>query len=73
MSFGALVGFMTPIPSPQPPAKQATPKECKHPRVQVASRDEDGEYVVSLDCRDIFDSSEFRDMRIEETNLRDQL
>ena len=43
--------------------------ECKHPRVQIVSRDEDSEFVECLECGDIFESSEFRDMRIEETKL----
>jgi len=64
---------MTPIPPPKPPAKKTPPTECKHPRVQIVSRDEDAEFVVCLDCGDIFDSSEFRDMTIEETKLKDQL
>jgi hypothetical protein len=38
---------------------------CRHPRVQVVSRDEDAEFVECLDCREIFESSEFRDMDIE--------
>ncbi len=40
-------------------------QQCLHPRVQVVSRDEDAEYVECLDCREIFESSEFRDMEIE--------
>jgi len=64
---------MNPIPPPQPPTKKTAPKDCKHPRVQVVSRDEDAEFVVCQDCGDIFDSSEFRDMRIEETKLKDEL
>jgi hypothetical protein len=40
-------------------------QQCRHPRVQVVSRDEDAEYVECLDCREIFESSEFRDMDIE--------
>ena len=39
---------------------------CKHPRVQVVSRDEDTEYVECLECREVFESSEFKDMAIEE-------
>ncbi len=39
---------------------------CKHPRVQIVSRDEDSEYVECLECREVFESSEFRDMSIEE-------
>jgi len=38
---------------------------CRHPRVQVVSRDEEAEYVECLECREIFESSEFRDMDIE--------
>jgi hypothetical protein len=41
-------------------------QQCKHPRVQVVSRDEDAEFVECLDCREVFESSEFKDMAIEE-------
>ncbi|MDR3748576.1 MAG: hypothetical protein P4M04_10525 [Acidobacteriota bacterium] len=40
-------------------------KKCLHPRVQIVSRDEDAEYVECMDCREIFESSEFKDMDIE--------
>jgi len=40
---------------------------CKHPRVRVVSRHEDSEFVECLECGEIFDSEEFRDMEIEET------
>jgi len=43
----------------------AMPNPCLHPRVQIVSRDEDSEFVECLECREIFDSSEFRDMDIE--------
>jgi hypothetical protein len=43
----------------------AMDKQCRHPRVQVVSRDEDAEYVECLECREVFESSEFRDMDIE--------
>jgi hypothetical protein len=39
---------------------------CKHPRVRIVSRHEDTEYVECLECGDVFDSEEFRDMEIEE-------
>jgi len=39
---------------------------CKHPRVQVVSREEDAEFVECLECGEIFESSEFKDMAIEE-------
>jgi hypothetical protein len=40
---------------------------CKHLRVQIVSRDEDAEYVECKDCGEVFDSSEFKDMAIEES------
>jgi len=39
---------------------------CKHPRVRIVSRHEDAEFVECLDCGEVFDSEEFRDMEIEE-------
>jgi hypothetical protein len=39
---------------------------CKHPRVRVVAREEDVEYVECLECGEVFDSDEFRDMAIEE-------
>jgi Zn ribbon nucleic-acid-binding protein len=39
---------------------------CKHPRVRVVSRQDDVEYVECLECGEVFDSDEFRDMEIEE-------
>jgi hypothetical protein len=44
--------------------------ECKHVRVQVVARQEDAEFVECLACGDIFDSSEFKDMVIEDTKLK---
>jgi len=55
--------------TPRPEARPAPPGRtipCTHPRVQVVSRDEDAEYVECLECREVFDSSEFQDMAIEE-------
>ena len=46
---------------------EAMPIICKHPRVRVVSRHEDAEFVECLDCGEVFDSEEFRDMEIEET------
>ena len=48
--------------SPSKPMNQ----QCRHPRVQIVSRDEDAEFVECLDCREVFESSEFKDMAIEE-------
>jgi hypothetical protein len=60
---------MTPIPPSQSPEKRTKMHECKHPRVQIVSREEDAEFVECLECGEIFDSSEFKDMNIEETKL----
>lgn len=68
---------MTPNQPSQPPkqqrSKQTISRElCKHPQVQIVSRDEDSEYVECKECGDIFESSEFKDMRIEETKLGEE-
>ncbi|MGH9513098.1 MAG: hypothetical protein ACRD2U_13280 [Terriglobales bacterium] len=46
---------------------------CKHPRVQIVAREEDAEFVECLECGEIFESSEFRDMAIEDKNLTNEL
>lgn len=52
---------------PSQPAQQKTTRElCKHPQVQIVSRDEDSEYVECKECGEVFESSEFKDMAIEE-------
>ena len=43
---------------------------CKHPRVQIVAREEDSEFVECKECGEIFESSEFKDMVIEDTKLR---
>lgn len=40
--------------------------QCKHPRVQIVAREEDSEFVECLECGEIFESSEFKDMAIED-------
>jgi hypothetical protein len=52
-----------PFSHPQNAGKQP----CKHPRVQIVSREEDAEFVECLECREIFESSELKDMSIEES------
>ncbi len=61
---------MTPTPSSQPPEKSGSMAQCKHPRVQIVAREEDAEFVECLECREIFEASEFKDMAIEETKLQ---
>ena len=41
-------------------------KPCAHARVQIVAREEDSEFVECLECREIFEASEFKDMAIEE-------
>ena len=60
MSYSQLANL-----TPNHSQSNAMDKQCLHPRVQVVSRDEDAEYVECLECREIFESSEFRDMDIE--------
>ncbi len=61
------MNVVPPVKTTQPhPQSDAMDNPCRHLRVQVVSRDEDAEYVECLECREIFESSEFRDMDIEE-------
>ncbi len=62
---------MTTSQPPQPPATTIR-EQCKHPRVQIVSRDEDAEYVECKECGDVFESSEFKDMELEETKAVDE-
>jgi hypothetical protein len=58
---------------PQPPRPSVEVKQpCKHPRVQIVSRDEDCEFVECKECGEIFESSEFKDMNIEEHTKEDE-
>ncbi len=61
---------MTTSQPPQPPATTIR-EQCKHPRVQIVSRDEDAEYVECKECGDVFESSEFKDMELEEAKVPD--
>jgi len=61
---GGASGFMTSKPFSHP--QNAGKQPCKHPRVQIVSREEDAEFVECLECREIFESSELKDMSIEE-------
>lgn len=63
---------MTPIQPSQPPKQKVSQELCKHPQVQIVSRDADAEYVECKECGEVFESSEFRDMAIEETRLREE-
>jgi len=63
---------MTPIPPSQFPEKRSDMTECKHPRVQIVAREEDAEFVECVECREIFESSEFKDMVIEDNKLSNE-
>ena len=47
-------------------------KPCSHPRVQIVARQEDSEFVECLECREIFEAREFKDMDIEERTLQQE-
>jgi hypothetical protein len=53
----------------RPPEQVPMEKNCRHTRVRVVARDEDAEFVECQECGDVFESSEFKDMAIEE-NIR---
>jgi hypothetical protein len=57
---------MMPSQPSQSPQKKVSPEQCKHPRVQIVSRDEETEYVECQECGEVFESSELKDMAIEE-------
>ena len=57
--------------SPQEPLQTNSVAPCKHPRVKVVAREEDAEFVECLECGEVFESSEFKDMDIEETRLKE--
>jgi hypothetical protein len=63
--------FMTPSQPSQSPQKKVSPDQCKHPQVQIVSRDEETEYVECKECGDVFESSELKDMVIEEKKKLD--
>src|SRR5450432_1755381 len=62
---------MTPSGSTPPPEKSTTAAPCKHPRVRIVAREEDAEFVECLECSEVFESSEFKDMSIEEGNTEE--
>ena len=69
---GSVISFMS---SPQSEGNTVQPvssplkQKCRHPRVQIVAREEDSEFVECLECREVFESSEFKDMAIEDSAL----
>ena len=35
---------------------------CQHPRVRIVAREDDVEYLECLECSEVFDSEELRDI-----------
>ena len=63
---------MTPS-QPSPSSQRKVSREqCNHPQVQIVSRDEESEYVECQECGDVFESSELKDMAIEEKKEHDE-
>ena len=62
---------MTPSGSTPSPEKSTGTAPCKHPRVRIVAREEDAEFVECLECSEVFESSEFKDMSIEESKLEE--
>jgi hypothetical protein len=58
---------MTASRPPQPPENNRATAKCKHPSVRIVAREEDSEFVECLECGEVFESSEFKDMDIEES------
>ena len=58
---------MTPSPPSPVPDKRSERNECKHPRVQIVAREEDAEFVECVECGEIFEAAEFKDMAIEDS------
>jgi len=56
---------------PSAPQNAGRQQPCQHLRVQIVSRDEDAEFVECKECGEIFESSEFKDMNIEERTRED--
>ena len=57
---------------PPQPSPNVIREKCKHPRVQIVSRDEDAEYVECKECGEVFESSEFKDMALEDAKSSDR-
>jgi Zn ribbon nucleic-acid-binding protein len=72
---GAIRPGMSPAQPPNfsnPASRASMQKQCRHLRVQIVAREEDSEFVECVDCGDIFESSEFKDMAIEEATTDDE-
>ncbi|MGA2966741.1 MAG: hypothetical protein ABSD64_11055 [Terriglobales bacterium] len=61
---------------PSQPSQWSQPRigreQCRHPQVQIVSRDEETEYLKCRECGEVFESSELKDMAIEEKIAPDE-
>jgi hypothetical protein len=48
-------------------------KLCRHPKVRVVAREDDAEFVECQECGEVFESTEFKDMAIEENIQPDEV
>jgi hypothetical protein len=64
--------FMTPSQPSQSSPEKINREPCRHPQVQIVSRDEETEYVECRECGEVFESSELKDMAIEEEKQLDE-
>jgi hypothetical protein len=62
---------LQPQRKPEPSVSGPINQRCRHPRVQIVAREEDTEFVECIDCREVFESSEFKDMDIEDSFAED--
>ncbi len=51
----------------QPSVGRPINQPCRHPRVQIVARHADSEFVECVECREVFESSELKDMDIEDS------
>ena len=65
--YNSIPSSMTPSRPSPPPEKSNDMAKCKHPRVRIVAREEDEEFVECLECGEVFEASEFKDMDIEES------
>jgi Zn ribbon nucleic-acid-binding protein len=47
--------------------------ECRHLQVRFVSREEDAEFVECVNCGEIFDAAELRDIAAEEEEADEQV
>jgi hypothetical protein len=59
--------FLQPQRNFEPSTSRPMNQPCRHPRVQIVARQEDSEFVECMECREVFESSELRDMEIEDS------